>query len=62
MIRYRETDRNAFEIDITRCAMQQFAKAHGAEGMLPGDLPDGLSVFLPDGQLFCAHSNTRRRQ
>ena len=35
-IRYRETNRNAFEIDITRCAMQRFAREHGAEGMLPG--------------------------
>ncbi|MDD3212108.1 MAG: L-2-amino-thiazoline-4-carboxylic acid hydrolase [Eubacteriales bacterium] len=35
-IRCREIDPNAFEIDITRCAMQQFAHAHGAEAMLPG--------------------------
>lgn len=35
-IRYRETDRNAFEIDITRCAMRRFAAEHGAEAMLPG--------------------------
>ncbi len=36
MIRYREIDENAFEIDITRCAMQRFAREHGADGLLPG--------------------------
>lgn len=35
-IHSREIDRNTFEIDITRCAMQRFACEHGAEGMLPG--------------------------
>jgi hypothetical protein len=34
MIHYREIDGNAFEIDITRCAMQRFAREHGAEGLL----------------------------
>lgn len=36
MIRYWEIDANAFEMDITRCAMQRFAREHGADALLPG--------------------------